>query len=146
MPRTAKMVDCPECGKRINAQGLGGHLYIVHGKRAGSKECEDRVSGLEEKLVDLSRQYEERLADLDRREQCADVFGKQFTEYNDRINRLLDDLLDVVKSLYEAADKAGAVIEKHGSRLDVLEREYKTGLQDLRDKLLDLVGQSHPTG
>jgi len=111
------MVDCPECGKRINAQGLGGHLYIVHGKRAGSKKREDKLSELQ----------------------------KNFAEYNERINRLLDDLLEIMKNLFEVTDKVGAAVEKHGSRLDALEREYKTGLQDLRDKLLDRIGQSRPT-
>lgn len=50
-------VKCPECGKEVLKQGLGGHMFIMHHIRS-SKDYRIRV--LEEELKKLKQQYEEK--------------------------------------------------------------------------------------
>lgn len=62
-----KIVECPECYKRLNSQGLGGHMFIVHKRKIGIRQD---IKSLESRLEKLRIQvgiFEARNEDLRRK-------------------------------------------------------------------------------
>lgn len=86
-------------------------MYIVHGKRSDRTGLAVRASEVEEKIDELSKRMND--------------YHRQFADYGDRIDRLLDNILDLAKNLFEAVEGIQSGVAQRDMRLEVIEGEIE---------------------
>ncbi len=60
------LVECPECGKEVSSQGLGGHMFIMHQKkgRQTREALKQEVALLKARIKELEKENKKLNLDL----------------------------------------------------------------------------------
>lgn len=85
---------CNICGKAVEAQGLGGHLWGVHGVRVGTKyeieELKKRIQELKKRIGELEEYVGRRINNLKQ-----EIYYIEDTQFLLKILAFLQDITDI---------------------------------------------------